>query len=288
MGLGILAKGPVGVVIPLGTAVLFLMFTKKRRLLGRLNWFLGLLLFLLIVSPWFIAIYFLVPRDKSELFYVQQNWVWLTGGGEWYKGYLYIPYLFIGFFPWSLALPKVFLSKWRERDDKTVFLWVWFFWVFFIFVLTGKKVSRYILPLYPAISLLTASTIRLKRGFIASVTIVFISLIMFIIYYIPIERDNYSPKPFCEMLKGEIPEGAALKAYKSWDNTIRYYLGKHVDIMRTEGELLGFLNSREKVYCFMWDDVYRNLPEEIKGKVFIVKTGYKVLENRVVLVSNKR
>lgn len=350
MGLGVLAKGPIGVIVPLGIVVLFLFFIGRAQLLRRLNWFWGLILFFLVVSPWFIAIYFLVPHHKSEMFFVQQIYAWLGGGGEWYKGYVYIPHLILGFFPWSLALPGVFLFTWKKRDEKTVFLWTWAFVVFFIFALTGEKVSRYILPLYPAISLLVASMVNTKKGinnifssalvcvwffiilacnlytgfiepelaaiagqylnrllisavgiliiivgiygirkssFTIPVAISFVSLLLFILCVIPIERDYYSPKPFCEMLKKEIPPDARIGAYKSWDNTIRYYFGRHVSVMHTVKGLLRFLNSQEKVYCFMWDSVYEGLPKEVKENVSVIKSGYRVLEHKVVLVSNK-
>jgi hypothetical protein len=110
---------------------------------------------------------------------------------------------------------------------------------------------------------------------------------MFVKYFIPVEKDYYSPKPFCEMMKKEVLPGGIVRAYNSWDNTIRYYFGRHVDVMRNESELVDFLNSNDKVYCFMWNKVYENLPDEIKNKMFIIGSNYKVLENKVVFVSNK-
>lgn len=347
MGLGVLAKGPVGLIIPLGTAVLFLSAVKKRSLLKSLNWSRGIVVFFAVVLPWFAAIYFLAPQDETKVFFVQQNWAWLTGGGEWFKGYVYIPHLFLGFFPWSLVLFYI----WRKREEKTVFLLTWAVLVFFIFFITGKKVSRYILPLYPAVSLLTANVICNKKGanrifslatavvwvfvllfvnlyprfldpelvsiiekyvnrlfinligflivmfcfygaktknFTASAAAVFISLIMFIIYFIPIERDYYSPRPFCEMLREEVPEDAGIYAYMSWDNTIRYYFGRHVIVLERKGELPLFLDSKEKAYCIMWERVYNKLPEDIKDRISIIRSGYKVLEHKAMLTANKR
>lgn len=357
MGLGMLAKGHVGVIIPLIIPILFLFFIRKQYYLRRLNWFWGLLLFFIVVLPWYTAIYFLVPHYKSEIFFLQQIWEWFIGKGNWYKGYLYIPYLFLGFSPWSLALPIVFLYTWNDfrlrKDERIAFLWIWVFVVLFIFGFFGKRVGRYILPLYPAISLLIAKVISSRRNinrifsfalvvlwvfiilaislfsvyagfldpelvsiiekymdrvliiaigilvlvsgfygvkknsFAIPVIIVFISLFMFIMYVIPIEKDYYSPKPFCEMLKEEVPQDARLRAYKSWDNTIRYYLGRHVGIIPRRRGLLKLLNSKDKVFCFMQEDIYERLPEEIKKQMHIVRKGYKVLEHKVVLVSNK-
>lgn len=348
MGLAVLAKGPVGVLIPLSIGVLFLISVGKLHLLKKLDWLFGLTVFSVIVFPWFITVYLLVPHYKSEIFFWKQILMWFSGYGEWYKGYVYIPQLFLGFFPWSLILPLLFIYGWRNRkDERIIFLWIWCFIVFFFFCFFGKKVSRYILPLLPSISLLTGSIIIQRKAvnrvfssafvvvwffivllvnlypkflepelafivgryvnrflftivgigvailclkwanFPISVTISYFTILMFILHYIPIESDYYSPKPFCRMLKEVVPNDATICSYKSWDNSIRYYYGRHVDIISTEDELVKFLNSQHRVYCFMWDYVYRGLPDSIKEKLFVIKTGYKVMERRVVLVSNK-
>lgn len=367
MGLGTLAKGPVGIAVPLITVLLFLMCVRKLYVLKKLNWLWGLLLFSLIVFPWYAIIYFIVPPTKSGLFFVQQNQAWFSGGGEWYKGYVYFVHLFLGFLPWSIALPTAFYVLWKDiklkRDETKIFLGIWFIVVFFIFFFFGKKVSRYILPLYPAIALITADIIGDRKTLLRSISFVLtglwifiivgintlglykalidpelfliiqqhisicnitliglliivlgiygirrrrliypvlisiFTLLMFIQYVIPVEKDYYSPKPFCIMLQEVVSDKDELYAYKSWDNTIRYYYGKHVDIIRSKDELLGLIdlsNSPEykrtegggKIYFFMWDDVYEELPAEIKGKTEIVQTGYKVMENKVVLICN--
>lgn len=356
MGLGAMAKGHIAVIVPILTSILFLVIAGKKQYIKRLNWLRGLILLVVIIVPWFLVVYFLVPKNKAELFFLQQNKAWFEGGGEWYKGYVYIPHLFLGFFPWSIALPVFFLKTWKDfrkkKNEKIIFLWLWFFVVFFIFFFFGKKVSRYILPLYPAAALMTAYAIDAKKSFCrffvyiliclwlfallgillfsfysyrldpelagmimeyagkilaagivilaigifglkrnsfaAAITMISFSFYVFILFFIPIERDYYSPKPFCEMLKKQIPQSAEVRAYKSWDNTIRYYFGRHVDVMHDEAVLKSYLDSPEKVYCFMWQKVYEKLPEDTRRKMYIVKEGYKVLENGVVLVSNKK
>jgi len=358
MGLGTLAKGPIAFTAPIITAILFLFFVGEKKYIKNLNWFGGIILFLAVTIPWFVAIYFIVPHYKSEIFFIQQQGDWIRGGGprEWYKGYVYIPHLFIGFLPWSLALPLVFKDSWREfknKDKKTVFLWMWIAVIFFIFFFFGKKVSRYILPLYPAISLLTAQVVTRrninrmfswfliglwisiilavslfglykkfiepdllyiilkhinwpfivmggliilflslyaikKKNLLITILMMVISILMFVQYVIPIESEYYSPKLFCEMMKATVPNDGVVRGYKSWDITIRYYFGRHVDVMREEKDLIDFLNSNDKVYCFMWEKVYKKIPDSVKNKMIILEDNYKVLENKVIFVSNKQ
>lgn len=356
MGFGALAKGHLAIAAPIITIILFFIYINKKALLKKMQWLWGLLIIFAIVAPWFIAIYFLVPKEKADIFFLKQNETWFSCEGEWYKGYMYIFHFILGFFPWSIALPAVLLSSWndfKKKEDKTVFLLFWSIVIFAIFFLTGKKVGRYILPMYPAMALLTANIIYGKKNinkiilfslssllflslvssmyaicfkpvisseflnilvssfdikllivlilaFIFSIygikkqeityilVIIILSLTVFTAYFIPAENKYYSPKPFCEMLKKELPNGAVIRGYQSWDNTLRYYYGKHVDRMNSEDELRAFLNTRDKVYCFMWEKIYKKLPEDLRQNIFLVKEGYRVLDNKVILVSNKK
>ena len=365
MALGVLAKGPVGVVVPLLTAALFLLYTKQNRFWKQVNWCWCLALFLLIILPWFIAVYLRVPHDKTQLFYLQQNRVWLGGGGEWYKGYIYIAHFLFGFFPWSLALPAVFAFTWTEvkdcKDEAKVFLWCWFLAVFFIFFFFGKKVSRYILPLYPPAALLcavvaagrpginrvfcaalaglwliiAAGVVLLplysgfldtelvsiisnninpaaiviiavlsivvsiygikKKNYMAAVTVSVVTLLMFIQYVIPVEKIYYSPKPFCAMMKRRIPEEATVCSYRSRDNTIRYYFGRHVDVfppphktykdpVLLRQDFLKYAGPKKDLYCIMWEKTYKEAPESITQMFTIEARGYKVQERKALLL----
>lgn len=359
MGLAFLAKGPIGFVTPFGSAMIFMFYRRDKASLRRINWMLGIIVFLLIVVPWYAAIPFITPAGKAKFFFVGQNKAWFGGDGEWIKIFVYVGHLILGFFPWSIVLPSVVALTWngfrKKTDDKNSFLWIWFLLVFLIFSFLGKKVSRYILPMYPACALLIARAIAVKpnltrlfsavfglfwfavlisvnlfglysrfidpelvaiinvymnkavisvaailsvavslygfkiKNFFAPLFVSLISFFMFIMFVMPVERDYYSPKPFCEMLKNEIPENSLIRAYDSWDNTIRYYYGRHVDIMREEKELRDYLSSADRVYCFMWEKKYNDeLPQDIKDSVVVVKTGYKVLDRKMILVSNKR
>ena len=362
MGLGFLSKGPIG-AIGIVVVILFLLIVGERKKLKHLRWFSGIVIFLAIVLPWYISIYYSVPAGKSGLFFLQQNKAWLVSSGEWLKCYIYIFHLLICFFPWSLFIPLALVSGWRQfkvnKDPKIIFLWLWVFTIFIIFSFTGKKVSRYILPLYPAIAILTAQVIarcRQSRVFIliqsifillwalvligvnyfdfvikywpgkldpllvgiirdqlvddrlfinlAGVVLILFALIglkkfrflitlmimiatlfSFVLFGIPVESAYYSPEPFCDLLIEKVGVNDLIYAYKSWDNTIRYYSGRHVDILNTEEELDRVLNLPQQVYCIMWTDVYHNLD---RPELEIVAKGYRVMENDVVLVSNQR
>src|SRR5262249_29549579 len=56
MGLGVLAEGPVGVVLPVAVGGLFLLWSRQLRLLATGWVLLGMLAFLLVAAPWYAMV----------------------------------------------------------------------------------------------------------------------------------------------------------------------------------------------------------------------------------------
>ena len=70
--LGVLAKGLIGIVIPGGVLLIWLLLLRRWRLIGRLLWWPGLLLFALVAVPWFWAMQQRFP-DFLHYFFVVQH-----------------------------------------------------------------------------------------------------------------------------------------------------------------------------------------------------------------------
>jgi 4-amino-4-deoxy-L-arabinose transferase-like glycosyltransferase len=74
----------------------------------------------------------------------------------------YIPMLFVGMLPWSVALPHALVRGFRERRTTSGdsafagYLLTWLAVVFVVCTLASGKRTNYILPLYPAAALLIA------------------------------------------------------------------------------------------------------------------------------------
>jgi len=127
MAFAVLTKGLIAIIFLLGTAILFLAFTKQLPYLYRLRPFTGVLLFLAIAAPWhilaglrntgganghgFFWFYFVnehflrflgrrIPRDYNKLpaaLYWSQHLIWL--------------------FPWSLFTPTALWVAYRKRRE---------------------------------------------------------------------------------------------------------------------------------------------------------------------------
>jgi 4-amino-4-deoxy-L-arabinose transferase-like glycosyltransferase len=65
----------------------------------------------------------------------------------------------VGFLPWTFFLPFVARDLWRRRDDKNVFLVLWLVLPFLFFSFSSSKLPQYLLPIYPAMALLSGQTI---------------------------------------------------------------------------------------------------------------------------------
>ena len=102
-------------------------------------------------------------KDYAGYFFIQQNLAYFFSGESRHPRpfYYYIPILVGGFFPWFLFLPTALFRSLRrglgETSDGTSFLVLWFGAVFLFFSIASSKLSTYILPLFPAVSLLVAS-----------------------------------------------------------------------------------------------------------------------------------
>jgi 4-amino-4-deoxy-L-arabinose transferase-like glycosyltransferase len=160
LALATLTKGPVGVVLPLTSIVLYLALKRDIKSLLKLKPLPGVLLFALIVSPWLIATVNQAGWEYLQLLFVRQNLVRAYDSWDHDQPfYFYLPYLPAILFPWFPFIIGAFITqrtsiRQHKLDDGTLFLIIWFMSVFFLFSLMSAKVAVYLLPLIPAASLL--------------------------------------------------------------------------------------------------------------------------------------
>jgi 4-amino-4-deoxy-L-arabinose transferase-like glycosyltransferase len=186
-GFAVLAKGPVGVLLPSLIIGLFLLIRKRLSFLKELLTPPGILLFVAIAAPWYVLIS-LRNRDYGSYFFIQQNLMNFLSSEARHRApfYDYFPVVMGGFFPWSCFLPVALFRALRELfakgDDRILFLTLWFLVIFLFFSTASSKLPTYILPLFPAVSclvgllwfdLLKTPTPGLRRGFLFSFVLLF-------------------------------------------------------------------------------------------------------------------
>jgi 4-amino-4-deoxy-L-arabinose transferase-like glycosyltransferase len=165
LAVGILIKGPmILMVVGLAAATLCILDRSARWLLA-LRPLPGLLWLLVLVLPWFIAIYarvgtqFLIGSVGEDMLAKVASPQETHGAPPG----LYVILFFVTFFPASilagLATPAVWAVR-REAAARFLLAWLVPSWIVFEAVIT--KLPHYVLPLYPAIAILTAGAVESK------------------------------------------------------------------------------------------------------------------------------
>ncbi len=175
-GFGMLAKGPVALVLPAATVTVFLLWTRRLSLLFDRRYLLGSLAFALVVIPWYAYVGSETKGEFLRGFFLTHNVQRALGPMEQHGGpaIYYLLVLSLGFAPWSVFLgPTLWYASGRRarfdalpdpsaastvdtHADAYRFLWSWIGVYFLFFTLAQTKLPNYILPLYPAVALLTA------------------------------------------------------------------------------------------------------------------------------------
>ena len=159
--LAVLSKGLIGIVLPLGAIVLYTLVKRDWSTLKRIRPLAGGALFLLITAPWFIAVS-VANAEFAHFFFVQEHFQRFTSDihqrtqPAWY----FFAVLAAGFAPWLVPLGRALYTSFRARTDAELLLWIWAGVVLVFFSASGSKLSAYILPIFPAIAVLTARAIN--------------------------------------------------------------------------------------------------------------------------------
>ena len=158
-GIGILIKGPITPLISLVTILTLIAVDRQVSLLRSLRLPLGIPLVAVIVCPWAIAITlatdgaFFGDALRSDLLPK------LISGHEshgFLPGY-YLLLIALTFWPGSLFLGPALRQAWKRRSEmEERFCLAWVIPVWLVFELVPTKLPHYILPIFPALSLITA------------------------------------------------------------------------------------------------------------------------------------
>ena len=174
MGFAVLAKGPAGIVLPLGALVIFWFLNRSgeftfRRLFNPV----GILVFLAIAVPWYMLASARTGGDLVTAFFLKHNVARFLKPMESHSGpfYYYLLVLLVGFFPWAVFLPQAFRSTLRLRRAAGthagfgVLLITWSLTVIFFFSAARTKLPTYILPVLPALSLMIGALVSSLESF---------------------------------------------------------------------------------------------------------------------------
>ena len=155
LAFAVLTKGPVALILLGATVGFFLLTERKFSFLKKMASLKAILLFLAIAAPWFIVIS-LREKEFFQFFFIDQHILRFLTTKHRRSGplYYFIPVLFGGLLPWSIFIPRAIISLWRVKEVRLFFIWSAV--VFAFFSLSGSKLPPYILPAFPALSIILA------------------------------------------------------------------------------------------------------------------------------------
>jgi 4-amino-4-deoxy-L-arabinose transferase-like glycosyltransferase len=178
IAIGLLLKGLIAAVFPLGGGLLYLLLTRQlfvRRTWQRLRPFSGVLIILLIAAPWHVLAtirnppYFVFTMRSAPGEYHGFFWFYFINEHllrflnlRYPRDYNTVPRVYfwlfhlLWLFPWSAYLPAAIRLNYRptDRGGRTRLLalcWIGFLLLFFTFSSTQEYYS---MPCYPALALL--------------------------------------------------------------------------------------------------------------------------------------
>ncbi|MBI5760823.1 MAG: glycosyltransferase family 39 protein, partial [Planctomycetales bacterium] len=201
LSLAVLAKGPVGVVLPGLVIALFVWChapAKLQRTDDSVRWWtrigrwvrsrlhpvhvwkslrslrplVALVMLSAIALPWYVAVGIETRGEWLEMFLGRHNLERFASTLDGHRGPIifYLLAVFVGFFPWSILLPQAVRETVRRLRDRgsfsrgDLFLTCWVTAYVGFFSLAGTKLPNYITPCYPALALLTS---RMIEGYLA-------------------------------------------------------------------------------------------------------------------------
>jgi len=165
--LAVLSKGLVGIVLPLAAIALYILIKRDWGLIRRMRIVPGVILFLLIAAPWFVAVS--IANDEFlRFFFIQEHFQRFTSRihGRYQPVWYFLPILAAGILPWLLPLGRALYSSFKEKTegfDATLFLGLWALVVFVFFSASGSKLPSYILPMFPPLALLVGRWIATRE-----------------------------------------------------------------------------------------------------------------------------
>ena len=177
LALATLAKGPVAIFFAGIILLIFVAVKHDWRAISRSLWIPGIVLFLAVALPWYVAVQLRNP-DFFRVFILQHN----LGrfGQDLYHHHqpfwFYLPVLLLSLMPWTiwliLALAERLRTIWSRKEEAfttpeeswQLFLLIWLLVPVLFFSASQSKLPGYILPSIPAGTLLVTAYLRSRQG----------------------------------------------------------------------------------------------------------------------------
>jgi 4-amino-4-deoxy-L-arabinose transferase-like glycosyltransferase len=166
-GLGVLAKGPVALVLLAPPTIAFAWLDRAAARPRLTGWLAYGAVVAGLFAPWFVAITLRDPTFPHEFVVNQHLKRYFAGEFHAAPIWYYVPLVLVSGMPWSLlGLPMLWFMLSRARQVRALrpaafgFLVLWAGWCLLFFSLSRGKLPPYILPAAPALALLVGACLE--------------------------------------------------------------------------------------------------------------------------------
>lgn len=171
IGFAMLAKGPLGLAVPVLAIIGHSIATRNIRLIFNPRWLLGLIITAIILAPMTYGLYTQFGNDGPYFFYWLQSFGRITGESKWnnHPDALFLVHSFLwSFLPWTFLILPAFFKEMRTAlvskfssplilEGYTLF---GFLIPFFVLSISKYQLPHYIYAVLPFASILTAKYIN--------------------------------------------------------------------------------------------------------------------------------
>ncbi len=263
MAVAFMAKGPPGLFLPLLTAFVSGIVHRGRASLRILFNPLGLLLFVVTVTPWFLLV--TLRHESAPSVFWHEIVVVVTGAshgrGLLYSAFYYLLRVWPDFAPWSLLLPLAATAAIRafRTDSLARFSVLWIAAMFCQLEFVGSRQPHYFLPVIPGLALLTGWWLAEKarpiwRRLVAWLLPLPVAASLFLAFGGDriLQPEHFARKDFALAI-GPMVRGRSLWIYGKADPTLCFYLKRTIPEAGIES-LRQHLASEESVLVLVTVD----------------------------------
>lgn len=160
----VLAKGPVGLVLPGLVALIWMIIERRWDLMRSLRLVRGALVVAIIGGGWYAAAIYIGGMSFVRKQLIGENLVRFAGGASFHQGHAH-PFFYVelallmGFLPWTILLIVAAIQSVRRPlaiTPRLAYLLTWFIAVLIFYNLAASKRGVYLLAVYPALAAILA------------------------------------------------------------------------------------------------------------------------------------
>lgn len=174
IAIGTLAKGPVAAFLAGLLILIFAALRRDLRLVLRTLWVPGILIYLAIALPWYVAVQHATPQFFRE-FILQHNLDRFATNRYFHQQpfWYYVPVVLAGLVPWTVFAVAAVVDQVRklrraheltETQSLGTFLAIWALVPIVFFSASHSKLPGYILPCIPPFAVMTALYLRERKN----------------------------------------------------------------------------------------------------------------------------